>query len=81
LGMMAHACNPSHLGGRNRITIWGLPREKACDPIWKITEVKRAECVTQVVEHPPSKHEDLTANTIITKKKYLGVSYIFVLHK
>jgi hypothetical protein len=21
LGMMAHACNPSHLGGRNRITI------------------------------------------------------------
>jgi hypothetical protein len=31
--------------------------------------VRRAECVTQVVEHPLSKPKDLSSNSTTTKRK------------
>jgi hypothetical protein len=39
------------------------------DPILKITKIKRADGMTQVIEHLPSKCKALSSNFITTKKK------------
>jgi hypothetical protein len=42
------------------------------DPIWKITKVKRARGVAQVVEYLPSKFEALSSNPNTAKKTKLA---------
>jgi hypothetical protein len=45
------------------------PRQKMCDPIWKITIAKRARGMIQVVEILPSKHKTLHSNPSTTKQQ------------
>jgi hypothetical protein len=57
-GVVAHTCNPSYLGGRDRMVVQIGPGIKQ-KPISKITKAKRTGGVAQVVEHLPSKHRAL----------------------
>jgi hypothetical protein len=53
-----------------RIMLWGQPREKTWDPIWKISETKRDGGVAQVVEHLHSQCE--AQNSIARTSKKSG---------
>jgi hypothetical protein len=66
---MVHAYDPSYPGGDRRSGVQGQPPEKSMRPYLKNTKVKRAGDFTEVVEHPPSRHEALSSKPSITKKK------------
>jgi hypothetical protein len=52
-----------------RIAVWGWPLAKALDPIWKVTEAKKAESVAQVVACLPRKCEAPNSNSSTAKKE------------
>jgi signal recognition particle GTPase len=60
-----------------------IPATKMQDPILKITKVKRAGDMAQVVECLPSKHKTLSSNPLTIKKKkksrmeYMIISHLF----
>jgi hypothetical protein len=58
------------LGIGRRISVLGWSQAKSEDPISKITKVKRAGGMAQMVESLPSKCMALSSNTS-TVKKYL----------
>jgi hypothetical protein len=62
VGKVAHASNPSYLGGNGRsILVWGWPQARMLDPTCKIAKVKRAGGMIQV-----SKCETLSSNPSTT---------------
>jgi hypothetical protein len=60
---VAHACNTSYLGGRDQED---HRANSSLDPILKIP--RRADRVSQVVEHPSKKHQALSSNHSTIKK-------------
>jgi hypothetical protein len=66
-GCVAHACNPSYLGGGGRrILSLRTAQTKLVRPYLKN---KRSGSVAQVVEHLPSKCEALSSNPTLHIKK------------
>jgi hypothetical protein len=62
--------NPVYLVGIGRRS-WskGSPKQKAWDPVWKVTKAKKDWDVAQVVECLPSKSKALNSKPSTTKKK------------
>jgi hypothetical protein len=68
--MVAHACNPNYLKGRNRrIAIQGQQGQKLWDPLWKVTKGKRIDGLAQMVKYLLNKSESLSSNPSTAKKK------------
>jgi hypothetical protein len=68
---VAHAYNPSYLGGRDQEDQSSKPAwaNSSGDPISKNPSQKnRAGRVTQVIEHLLSKHKALSSNSTVAKK-------------
>jgi hypothetical protein len=63
--LVAHACNPSYLGGRDQED-FTLKTVQA-----NILKIKRADRVAQVVEHLPSKGKALSSSPILPKKNHI----------
>jgi hypothetical protein len=71
---VAQAYNPSYLGGRDQEdhsseTSWANSLE---NPILKVHNTKRADRITQEVEHLPSKHKIQSSTPVLQKKKPWG---------
>jgi hypothetical protein len=66
---VAHACNPSYLGGRDQEDCSSKPAQANSlqDPISNPPQ-NRVEGVPQVVEHLPSKCEALSSDPTTAKK-------------
>jgi hypothetical protein len=78
---VAHAYNPTYLGGRDQEKYSSNPAwaNSPRDPISKISNTKRAGRGAQVVECLPSKCEALSSNANTTKKeKGFGQSQRFL---
>jgi hypothetical protein len=66
-GVVAHTCHPATVVKcKNSITVQARMSKKQ-DPISKITRAKRADGMTKVVEHLPSKCKALNSNSSTTK--------------
>jgi hypothetical protein len=67
LSMVVYACHPSygekHIGGMQCRPVWA----KGPRLFFRITRVKRARGMAQVVEHLPSIHEVMSSNPSTTK--------------
>jgi hypothetical protein len=63
---VASTCHPSYTGSTNRRIVVQTSLRIKQDPTSNITNVKRASGVAQVVECPPSKHEEALSSTTST---------------
>jgi hypothetical protein len=77
--LVAHACNPSYLGVRDREDRGSRPAAvNKVRPYLKNTQhKKRAGGVAQMVQHLPSKHKALSSNPSTKKNfKYCNGKYL-----
>jgi hypothetical protein len=61
-------------GVDRRIVVQSCTQVKIQDPIWKTTKAKQIWGISQVAEHLPIQHEDVSSNPNTTKKKKLMIN-------
>jgi hypothetical protein len=67
LGVVLYACNLSYVWGMNRRTSAQADMDKNQDSVWKLTKVKRAGDVAQVIECLSSKSKAFSSHSSTTK--------------
>jgi hypothetical protein len=68
---MTHACTPSYVEEGKKIMVRSQTEQKVQDPVWKITKIKRAGRVAQLIDWLSIQGKALSSNPSIVMKMYI----------